>query len=562
LLSKRFSPIGLSTLVIVVALLGTTGHLGAARAVQAGDTVLADSGFRPEVNGFSFSNYGNDIDPWNLTPAEMQRLFGDQVCAEINGDECILTPPAEEQMDKFNESMAGGHCDGMAALSLLFYLDKEKPDDFGASTTAALTFEDNDILQSEIARWFATQLTSPTYTSKVKYIDDKITPSQTVDLLVKAMTDKSEAYTIAFFKRGYQAGHAVTPYAVVDKGGGIVHILIYDNNFPGEERHIEVNRNTDTWSYSASVNPDVPESLYEGDAESKTLLLVPVSVRLQPQVCQFCASQQARVSGLAQTTPLYNAIYLTSTSLENDADLLITDSQGHRLGYQNGQFYSEIPGAEFVPVSSGDLWEDDPEPVYHIPVGVGFTIILDGSRLKQPETVSVSMIGPGYDLAIDEVEVQPGDKDTITFSPDGKKLSYKPSGTEAPDIVLGLEHTGADYAFLIKGFDLDAGSVVNVTLDYDKGYLSVNTIGSQNPAVYALVVDRIDNKTEQTFYHDGLELDPGATAYIDFAQWDGKGDLSVRIDETSDGSIDQTLDQANKPTPTPTPRPKPSKPSK
>jgi hypothetical protein len=73
-----------------------------------GDVVF-DFGFNPADNGFSFENYGDDIPATNLTATELRRMFGDEVCADINGDKCILTPPAEQWMEQVNGDMAGGH---------------------------------------------------------------------------------------------------------------------------------------------------------------------------------------------------------------------------------------------------------------------------------------------------------------------------------------------------------------------------------------------------------------------------------------------------------------------
>ena len=98
---------------------------------------VADLGFRPEANGFSFENYGNEGGIQNLTSADMQRMFGNQVCA-TEGDTCILTPPAEQWMEETNKGMNDGHCEGMAALSLILYADKAKAGEFGNTPDLAL----------------------------------------------------------------------------------------------------------------------------------------------------------------------------------------------------------------------------------------------------------------------------------------------------------------------------------------------------------------------------------------------------------------------------------------
>ena len=75
-----------------------------------------DSGFRPDINGFSFQNYGSDIPTVGLTPKDMQRMFGDKVIASNAGGKIILTPPANRWMIEANNAMADGHCEGMAVL--------------------------------------------------------------------------------------------------------------------------------------------------------------------------------------------------------------------------------------------------------------------------------------------------------------------------------------------------------------------------------------------------------------------------------------------------------------
>jgi hypothetical protein len=59
-------------------------------------------------------------------------------------------------------------------------------------------------------------------------------------------------------------------------------------------------------------------------------------------------------------------------------------------------------------------------------------------------------------------------------------------------------------------------------------------------------VDRIDDKVDATYTHDELTLVPGATAIVEFGKWDGQGDLSIGIDEGSNGSVEKTESEPNK----------------
>ncbi len=166
--------------------------------------------------------------------------------------------PGEQWLQQVNEAMNGGHCEGMAVLSNLFYTGQINTADFGADSVPALDIVGNEALQREIAFWWATQATQPARTGIVQQ-----TPSGVVNTLQNAFAvgpSGSDQYAVGFYKRDRTGGHAVTPYAVEDRGGGIYWIMIYDNNYPGAARAIEVDTNADTWRYSGSTNPPRPRT--------------------------------------------------------------------------------------------------------------------------------------------------------------------------------------------------------------------------------------------------------------------------------------------------------------
>lgn len=506
------------------------------------NALTVDLGFRPAANGFSFENYGKDSSIKNLSPVEMQRMFGNRVCA-TSGENCILTPPAQQWMEEVNKSMNGGHCEGMAALSMILYADKDKVSGFG--NTPDLSLQGNEKLQREIAYWFATQYARPTATSEIK---DK-TPSELLDILLSRMKLNAhidETYTMGIYQAGFKGGHAITPYGVEDLGNGKYAVMVYDNNYPKIERKLEIDRNANTWKYNASTNPDEPESTYIGDAETKTLTLTPTPPRYERQACSFCdqedqskenaADKTSATKGNAIATEAFNQIFL-----EGDADLLITNGN-QKIGYENGKFVNNFSGATFIPIRSSDLWKDDEEPLYNIPVGVPFTINLQGnSKSNEQELTDVAMIGPGYDLGLEGIKVLAGQKDTIKFDTSGRSLSYKPSNPEAPNILFGLSTKNDDYEFELDGVEIDAGGTISANLDTVKGRLGIKISDSVKEAKFNLMIGRIDDKTEQKFEGEDLTLVAGDTLYLDYAKWTGNGaKLTIELDKGSDGTIDDT----------------------
>ncbi|MEO8286694.1 MAG: hypothetical protein ABI670_09690 [Chloroflexota bacterium] len=498
--------------------------------------MVADLGFRPETNGFAFENYGGDGGRVNLAPADVRRMFGDVACGSLAGGDCILTPPAERWMNQANESMSGGHCEGFASLSLVFYTEKEKSDQFGAPRTVDLQLDGNEALQREIAYYFATQYTAPTAANEIKG-----TPNEMLDLLIASFKDGApgETYTMGIYQRGFKGGHAITPFAVEMKEDGRYAVLVYDNNYPGVTRTVTIDRNANTWNYEASINPNEPASEYEGDATTGTLSLTPTSPRLVKQVCAFCEDAGGYAPGAKQLAPTqeYNQVWL-----EGDGKVLLVDKDGHRMGIVDGVLVNEIPGAYFTTPRSGDLWKDTEPPTFYVPTGIEFTVTLDGTGLTAISSSSVTMIGPGYDLAVDDIELDPGQKDSINFASDGKTVKYTTDYNESPSIYLGIEGKEADYAFEAKGVDIESGGTMTLGIDTTKGRLSINTVGNKEAGAYALLMDRIYDDGEQTFGHDNIELEPNSSAFLDYETWKGDGsEISLSIDTGNDGTVDETI---------------------
>ncbi|MCU1676938.1 MAG: hypothetical protein JWM93_1696, partial [Frankiales bacterium] len=100
--------------------------------------IVADSGFRPDADGFSFENYGNDVEPQNMTPYEVEDIFGKEVCVRGEGTSCVLTPLAAKWMATQNDAMAGGHCMGFSVAALRMFSKAIKPQTYGARRTIDL----------------------------------------------------------------------------------------------------------------------------------------------------------------------------------------------------------------------------------------------------------------------------------------------------------------------------------------------------------------------------------------------------------------------------------------
>ena len=493
--------------------------------------MLADLGFRSDKDGFIFQNYGPGFT--DLTPEEMNRIYGDVVCANKTDGKCTLIPPAQQWMEQVNTAMSGGHCYGFAAASLLFYKKSLNTADFGGSSMADLKIEGNDKLQRELAKDWTGQ--------KFDTVRSQViggTPVQVLDKLIDALKagTSGESYIFAFFKRDGSGGHAVTPFAVEDRGNGINAVLLYDNNYPKDQREMIVDRNANTWKYEASINPSVKSELYEGDAQTQSLYLYPVSPAASQQACTFCAAgpTASKASGLASAPSNFNEIWM-----DGAGDLLITDKAGHKLGRVDGKMVNEIPGASYE-INLSDTYSTDVEPTYRVPADVEFEMSIDGTNLKEKTQTNVVVIGPGYDLGVEGIALDPGQKDTMNVSTTDNRVSYQTTSSESPSFIIGLQRAGADYEFDVKGAAMDGGGTLNVYIDPKKGDLVVNAEEIKKDASIGMVMTRIDDKTEETFENDAVSLKAGDLLYVDYADWKGNNTpINMTIMDSKGTVLDQ-----------------------
>jgi hypothetical protein len=203
---------------------------------------------------------------------------------------------------------------GFSVTANQFYDRLRNPVDYGGKPPIDIPVQGNVGLQPLIAQnWTFQDLPS------VQRAVVTGAPSDILDTLVDSLNDDhGELYTIAIFKRDGTGGHAVTPFAVEDNGDGRFHVIVYDNNFPGIMRAIALDAQANTWSYVGGPDPSDTDELYEGDADTESLLLFPTSPGDTTQPCPFCAggrsAQGGQTAGSAVgTARQYDQISSTAT---------------------------------------------------------------------------------------------------------------------------------------------------------------------------------------------------------------------------------------------------------
>jgi hypothetical protein len=508
----------IAVLGVSLALLALTACSSSSQPPKVG--VVVDSGFRPGPNGFTFQNYGDTLAsgavPTNLTPTDVEDIFGKPVCADAAIGKCDLIPEAQAWMEQMNQAMAGGHCFGFSVAADLVWDKKVNTSSYGATDINGLAIDNNSNLQATLAEGWTYQTLASVQAKKITG-----TPNHILDELEKLLKpNPADTYTVTIWKSDGTGGHAVTPYQVDYQGNGQYRVLIYDNNWPGQTRAIAFDTTKNTWSYDAASNPSDPSELYQGDANTKTISLFPTAPAYHVvQPCPFCGKEQSNGSTTGTTGAAPTAeIYLLG-SATNHSHVLVTDQKGRRLGNVNGSIVNEIPGAHYVLLTSDQDWKNKLEPILYVPANQAYTITLDGRPLTGPDTESIGILGPAWHIAVNDIPMRPGDKDTVTVDPHTTTLTYRTTRAQAPTIQAAVSDTRASYAFVIGGVSSQPGSTLNLHVPPEGGSLIISNAGSTGASSMSLQMTRETEQGVQTFSHNAIPLAGSDTVDLQFGNW-------------------------------------------
>ena len=483
--------------------------------------LIADLGFRPDPDGFSFENYGNNTGALNLGPNEMRQLFGPGVCENPSSSTCRLTPPAAGWAAQANQSMAGGHCVGFAVSSMILFQRPQNRMRFGGDTTFAIPFAGNANVQGFIAYAFTYQLLP-----QVNPVE--LSPAQAIAYLQQAFSQGSaDAPTLGISKldaSGEQtAGHRITPVALDNLGNGKFNILVYDNNYPGVVRTVAVDQFANTWSYEASPNPSEPSDTYAGTGSVNRMRFTPTRL-LGVQPCPFCegarADDQVRLEG----------------RFSDHGDLLIQDANGRRLGSVDGHQVDEMPAGSMQQLDMNRVWLGEDEPLYRIPASGGYTISLIG-RLHHPDRERVSLVGPGISLRVSNILLNPGQTDRVRVSGDGHRVSYQTGDVrgENPTIELGVQEPGADHTFKFRQLDETVpGERVQFSNNEARNRLTITNPGRNARNHFAITIRRVTGSGVVRFTNRHVDLSPGERFVISYGSFNRDGE-SITAEEILGG---------------------------
>jgi hypothetical protein len=557
--------------ILVVSLWMALGGLPQAWAQS---NVVADSGFRPKPHGFSFENWGGNQHPHaKLTPDDAAYLFGDQACARKQDDVCVPTPGAKLWIEQMNKATEGGHCEGMAVLSAAFYVKQEKVDDFGARQAFELK-PDDEWLMRTIAAYFTTQALEPVQSAT--NATKKWPLQKIVDHLAKTMKSGDDYPTLGIY--GDAGGHAVTPYKIDQTGAGKYRIHIYDNNYPGAEKFIDVDVGRNEWIYSgAALNPKEDPKAWKGGAGSMDVTLL--STRYEPLKCPFCAppGQQkpkpkpkpasapgAKAPGAKApgskapgakapgskpkpkpkpkpqvvaapkpkpapkpktprpaAAPAQGYTVYTSSRCSQVQAVSKSSKQQIKMGADGAD--SQIDGASMRPLRGTRGC------VVHLPKDQEYDVrLVDDGRPSSKPLTDLTVFGSGRVYQVSDVAIRPNATETVSFSP--TNFNYQAGGKQKPTVRVADDSGDTGSYYEVSDFEIDEGH--NFTAEEDD--YGRYAFSDDDPELddYDIAVEVVGD--DETEYYEFEDVSPGDDGEV-LMEIDEDGEFDMDVDTDGDG---------------------------
>jgi len=267
---QRITTLAYLALLLVPTLSACSGQQASAAAVA--------TALQPSEDGFSFANFPSSSFPdVNFDERDLIEMFGSDggVCVDGISNPCVLTAEAAAWAQMINQARASGHCVGLAAIAALRFNEQSNP------KTVQLAQDEGTI--RAVSRAFATQFLPEVQQETSNWLAKNL--YEKVQALEESFKKGTIDYTLGLYSPN--GGHAVTPFAVEYPSKNVARVMVYDSNWPGRNRYVDIDMKKGTWTFSFSgEDPENDPEAWSGAAADLDLS----SVNFQTSTCPFCGA--------------------------------------------------------------------------------------------------------------------------------------------------------------------------------------------------------------------------------------------------------------------------------
>ena len=359
--------------IVVVLIGGLLASCGGSGSTSQLTAVAADSGVKPNENGFSFANFGSSATTEIFNSADLVTMFGSGACVGGITTPCTPTAQASAWAKMVNESRASGHCEGLAVQAASRFDAKATP------ATESLT-NAGDVTHG-IIRAFATQFLPEVQDATATWAKKSLV--DIVNELSAAFANKSALYTMGLYTS--TGGHAVLPYAIEFPKPDLAVVKVYDSNWPGMERYVSIDLAAKVWSFSfSSENPQEDADAWSGKAGD--IDITSMGARTSA-TCPFCGDD-TKVSAsvlLIRSTSLNWSVKTTNGTYSPSSSTSVTDVRSRSLRSASSNSLVKVP--EYILYTDAEDFELQLPDTSSAYVSNGDSVVqvaATGSKVRKP----------------------------------------------------------------------------------------------------------------------------------------------------------------------------------
>ena len=231
--------------------------------------------------------------------------------------------------------------------------------------------------------------------------------------------------------------------------------------------------------------------------------------------------------------------------LTGDGDMLITDGNGKRIGFDaaSGKYYNEIANGASESIIGGLGFDLPHFTMPYIETDKPYKIVFSGKNLTQESVMDFVFSAPGFTVGFTDIRLDPNETLTATISNNGEQITFISSADgETPEVFFAFDADDdeeASYITEIEGVELTAGKSLTYDFDFENGKLFF-TDDDGNEDNYDIILIRINaDGTEQVYEQDNLDIGKADKYEMDFGEWNGEDDICFKDDEDGDGFDDE-----------------------
>lgn len=270
--------------LVVVCLVGTMtlaacSHTPSSTSRVDSSAAWVASTMDPAIDGFSFGNFTAADSGEQFDVGDLKSMYGagTDVCLYGDAVGCVPTAEAAAYARMVNMARSAGHCEGLVVRAAELFAQTPETPTSRLSNSGEVTHG--------IIRKFATQLHGEVRREAESWSSRSL--AEIVGRLRESLRGGRVEYTMGLYTQS--GGHTVLPYAMRDFADGTTRLSVYDPNWPGAERFVDINAAEGRWTFSFDATDPLRDERPWTGARG-TIDLVSLSGRVEDG-CPFCGDK-------------------------------------------------------------------------------------------------------------------------------------------------------------------------------------------------------------------------------------------------------------------------------